>query len=476
MNNSISICWFRQDLRLADNPALTNASQHDNVLPIYIIDDINAGQHALGGACRYWLHHSLTALDQSLKGKLSIHQGNAKEVFDDILSRFDVQTVYWNRCYQPWQIARDTALKQHLQAKGVSVISSNGSLLWEPWQISKSDGTPYKVFTPFYRNGCLMAEPPRAPLPTPKHVTCLDDERGAFQVKNSQLLTKGQWHRKLEPHWDIGEEGAYTRLQHFLKEALPFYKDGRNIPAKPYISKLSPHLRFGELSPNQVWHAAQHMGDNEHIQMFCSELGWREFSYSLLYHHPNLPNQNLNTKFDAFPWTENMQLLTAWQKGLTGIPMVDAGMRELWQTGFMHNRVRMIASSFLVKNLRLHWHHGERWFWDTLVDADLASNSASWQWIAGCGADAAPYYRIFNPVIQGQKFDVSGDYVRQFIPEIAALPNKYLFCPWQAPAPVLKAAGITLGSTYPNPIVDLKQSRNAALAAFQQLSNKHTTQ
>ncbi|MCP4880176.1 MAG: deoxyribodipyrimidine photo-lyase, partial [Gammaproteobacteria bacterium] len=258
MNNSISICWFRQDLRLADNPALTNASQHDNVLPIYIIDDINAGQHALGGACRYWLHHSLTALDQSLKGKLSIHQGNAKEVFDDILSRFDVQTVYWNRCYQPWQIARDTALKQHLQAKGVSVISSNGSLLWEPWQISKNDGTPYKVFTPFYRNGCLMAEPPRAPLPTPKHVTCLDDERGAFQVKNSQLLTKGQWHRKLEPHWDIGEEGAYTRLQHFLNEALSFYKDGRNIPAKPYISKLSPHLRFGELSPNQVWHAAQH--------------------------------------------------------------------------------------------------------------------------------------------------------------------------------------------------------------------------
>ena len=256
----------------------------------------------------------------------------------------------------------------------------------------------------------------------------------------------------------------------YKRQGLSHYKDGRNLPAKPYVSRLSPHLHFGEISPNQLWHTVKSIGDDKHIDHFCSELGWREFSYSQLYHNPDLPTKNLQPKFNSFPWAKDSDLLRAWEKGQTGIPMVDAGMRQLWQTGYMHNRIRMIVGSFLVKNLRLHWHHGERWFWETLVDADLANNSASWQWIAGCGADAAPYFRIFNPVIQGKKFDPNGSYVRRFIPEIASLPDKYLFSPWETPDHILQESGIELGTTYPNPIVDLKQSRDEALAAFQSLT------
>ena len=265
------------------------------------------------------------------------------------------------------------------------------------------------------------------------------------------------------------KKAAQNRFKAFVDEGLSFYKDGRNFPAKPYVSRLSPYLHFGEISPSQLWQTVRSVGDDKHIEHFCSELGWREFSYSQLYHNPELPHKNLQLKFDAFPWVENAEHLHAWQTGRTGIPMVDAGMRELWQTGYMHNRVRMIVGSFLVKNLRIHWHHGEHWFWDTLIDADLANNSASWQWIAGCGADASPYFRIFNPVTQGHKFDPNGEYVRQYIPEIASLPNKYLFNPWESPNLVLKTAGVELGSTYPCPIVDLKQSRKSALMAFQSL-------
>ena len=283
-------------------------------------------------------------------------------------------------------------------------------------------------------------------------------------------MPKIRWDKKLQPHWKIGEAGAKERLEDFFQEGLPSYKEGRNLPAKPFVSRLSPHLHFGEISPNQVWYAATFQGKTKDIDHFCSELGWREFSHSLLYYNPTLPVDNLQKKFDNFPWSNDLTRLSAWQKGRTGVPMVDAGMRELWQTGFMHNRVRMITGSFLVKNLLLHWHHGERWFWDTLVDADLANNSASWQWIAGCGADAAPYFRIFNPVTQGQKFDPDGDYVRRYIPEIAALPNKFLFSPWDAPEDLLVDLNITLGETYPKPVVDLKTSRNKALEAFKSVS------
>ena len=465
---STIVHWFRQDLRLSDNPSLLQAAKCGNVMPIYILDDENAGDHKMGGASRFWLHYSLKALKSSLNGNLSVYQGNPQEILDDIIKRFDIKAIHWNRCYEPWRIKRDTEVKAALEAKGITVNTYNGSLLWEPWEIKKADGTPYKVFTPFYRKGCLNAKTPREPLSKPSNVKYLADHN-QVGIDNLSLLPDINWDVKLKNNWDIGEIGARKRFEGFLDKGLQSYKDGRNFPDEPSVSRISPHLHFGEVSPNQLWHAVRSIGGNSNIDHFCSELGWREFSNSQLYYNPELPHKNLQSKFDTFPWVNNQSHLDAWKKGKTGIPMVDAGMRELWQTGYMHNRVRMIVGSFLVKNLRIHWRHGEDWFWDTLVDADLANNSASWQWIAGCGADAAPYFRIFNPITQGQKFDPNGNYIRRYIPELAALPNKFIFSPWEAPEYILKECNIRLGIAYPKPIVDLKQSRDAALKAFKSL-------
>ncbi len=466
----IAIHWFRQDLRLSDNAALTAASHHDAVLPIYILDDENAGDHAMGAASRWWLHHSLHSLNDSLDGRLCVYSGDALTVLKRISERYNVTAIYWNRCYEPWRMTRDAIIKQHFKDHGISVHSYNASLLWEPWLVHKKDGSHYKVFTPFYRKGCLQLAPPHRPISAPKIEFFVDDSANALTILELNLEPQIPWHQQLAAHWTIGEAAAQHRLNRFLGNAISHYKEGRNIPSKPYVSRLSPHLHFGEISPNQLWYTVRSTADNAHVDHFCSELGWREFSYSQLYFNPELPRQNLQVKFNRFPWNNDAKNLRAWQRGLTGVPMVDAGMRELWQTGYMHGRTRMVVGSFLVKNLRLHWHHGERWFWDCLLDADLASNSASWQWIAGCGADAAPYFRIFNPVTQGGRFDADGDYIRQYIPELAALPNKYLFSPWEAPEAVLAEAGIKLGATYPKPIVDLKLSREQALEAFKSLN------
>jgi len=472
MREKIAIHWFRQDLRLNDNKSLFEASKHKNVLPIYILDDCNSKEFRIGSASRLWLHYSLKSLNKSLDGKLSVYSGNPEDILKDISNRYEVEAIYWNRCYEPWRIKRDSEIKANLKKCEIEVDTFNSSLLWEPWSIKKDDGTPYKVFTPFYRKGCLNAEKPSSPISKPKDVSFLFDQHQIGIDKLNLLPSKG-WGNKVKSFWNIGEEAAHKRFDQFIEEGLSSYKEGRNVPSKPYVSRLSPHIHFGEISSNQLWYSVRSIGDDKNIEHFCSELGWREFSYSQLFHNPELPKKNLQSKFDAFPWNEDESLLTAWKKGKTGIPMVDAGMRELWQTGYMHNRVRMIVGSFLVKNLRLHWHQGERWFWDTLFDADLANNSASWQWIAGCGADAAPYFRIFNPIMQGQKFDPNGEYVRQYVPEISSLPNKFLFNPWEASDEVLKKASIKLGSTYPLPVVDLKQSRESALLAFQSLKNSN---
>ncbi|MDA4846235.1 cryptochrome/photolyase family protein [Hoeflea poritis] len=466
--SDIAIVWFRQDLRLNDNPALIRAAETGRILPVYILDDETAGPHRMGGASRWWLHHSLASLDKALGGGLQFFRGPADEVIDRLVERHAVSGVYWNRCYEPWRIQRDSAIKKVLTEKGVPVHSENGSLLWEPWQVLKGDGTPYRVFTPFFRKGCLQAAPPRRPLGAPPAFETVADAH-SLTLEGLDLLPQIRWDRKLSPHWAAGEEGARERLRRFLDEGLDGYKEGRDFPARSNVSRLSPYLHFGEISPNQVWHSASAGPDNPDRDHFRSELGWREFSYSLLYHFPDLPDTNLQPSFSAFPWIEDIDALKAWQRGVTGIPIVDAGMRELWETGYMHNRVRMIVGSFLVKNLLQHWHSGERWFYDCLVDADLANNSAGWQWIAGCGADAAPYFRIFNPVTQGQKFDPGGAYTRRFVPELAALPDKFLFSPWEAPQPVLHEAGIRLGKDYPAPIVDLKTSRERALTAFQSM-------
>ena len=466
MNDPVTIHWFRQDLRLADNPALARAAACGRVLPLFVLDDASAGDLRRGAASRWWLHHSLTALDRALGGRLVLLRGDARELVPALARQAGATAVHWNRCYEPWRIARDTAIKETLAARGVTATSCNGSLLWEPWEVRNAAGRPYQVFTPYFRKGCLGAGAPRLPLPRPERLVLADRPSAALPLEALELLPRVRWDRQLEPHWEIGEEASQRRLAAFLAAGLRGYREGRDFPARPHTSRLSPALHFGELSPNQLWYGARAAGDGPDLDHFLSELAWREFSYSLLFHQPTLPTDNLQPAFDAFPWQEDDVLLRAWQRGRTGVPFVDAGMRELWQTGWMHNRVRMVAGSFLVKNLLLDWRHGEAWFRDCLVDADLAANSASWQWVAGCGADAAPYFRVFNPVLQGRRFDPDGAYTRRFVPELAGLPDRWLFAPWEAPPAVLAAAGVQLGLTYPQPVVDLAASRQRALAAY----------
>ncbi len=474
-----TLVWFRQDLRLADNPALSHAVASGRVLAVYVLDTTNhsdtdnalshVAETGLGSASAWWLHSSLVQLKQATEGHLLVVSGDPRYEIPKIAKQYDCDGVAWNRCYHPWQTERDTEIKASLIQQSIEVNTFNGSLLWEPWTVLKKDGTPYKVFTPFYRKGCLASQEPRFPLPVPDNIEWIETD-SEYTVSDMKLLPTLSWGEGLAHQWQPGEEGAKQRLQVFLNGPLDSYHNDRNLPSITGTSMLSPHLHFGEISVNQIWYAAKGAKhgnmDDPGLDCYLSELGWREFSYYLLFHFPALPKQNFQQKFDRFPWLKDEHTLTAWQKGLTGYPIVDAGMRELYETGYMHNRVRMIVGSFLVKNLLLDWRHGERWFWDTLVDADLASNSASWQWIAGSGADAAPYFRIFNPITQGEKFDSEGDYVKRFCPELSKLPKKYIHKPFDAPSEILAHCGVELGDNYPKPIVDLKASRQRALDAF----------
>jgi deoxyribodipyrimidine photo-lyase len=442
------------------------------ILPIYIYDDTTPDGRVPGSASQWWLHHSLTSLNDRLNGHLKIFKGDPKVLIPKIMEAIKAKAIFWNRCYEPWQINRDKEIKKQLIDSDFEAYSSNGSLLWEPMKVLKKDGTPYKVYTPYYRNGCLKIEEPRYPKAPPARITYADDEYKDDGLDALNLLPEIKWDSTISKMWKPGEEGAADNLSEFIQHAARQYKDGRDIPSMKGTSRLSPHLHFGEVSPNQVWYAIKDKfgaTEDKSIDTYLSELGWREFSYYLLFHFPTLPNKNFNDKFDKFPWRKDAKALKAWQTGNTGIPIVDAGMRELWQTGYMHNRVRMIVGSFLVKNLLLSWHEGERWFWDTLLDADLASNSAGWQWVAGSGADASPYFRIFNPILQGEKFDKKGKYVRKYCPELKDLPDKYIHKPWETPGVIAKDANLELGKSYPEPIVDLKASRQRALDAFQEI-------
>lgn len=469
------IVWFRQDLRLSDNPALTAAAKSGApVIPVYVLDDDNAGPWKMGGASRVWLHHSLHALNGSLSGNLACFSGDAEQIITNLAETTRARAVYWNRCYEPWRMKRDSALKAALERNGMEAQSYNASLLFEPWTVKKDDGTPYRVFTPYFRRGCMRTIQPPEPSPAVRRFDFAPRPAGVLDIGDLALLPcapEPRWDKGMTTYWQIGEKGAHARLKDFLDSELRGYKEGRNYPARQHVSRLSPHLHFGEISPRAVWHAIRQRMIADHAETdgdhYMSELAWREFSYSLLYYNHDLPTQPLQARFKAFPWSKSDKNLRAWQSGMTGYPIVDAGMRELWATGYMHNRVRMIAGSFLVKHLLLHWRHGEAWFWDCLVDADLANNAASWQWIAGCGADAAPYFRIFNPVAQGEKFDAQGTYIRRWCPELAKLPDGLIHKPWEAPPLILKQAGVTLGKTYPPPLVDHKAARERALTAFQ---------
>jgi len=475
---SPTIVWFRQDLRLADNPALAAAVAWGGpIIPLFVLDAGAAGAWAPGGASRWWLHHSLAALRDALAdrgARLVLRHGPATEILPRLAAEVGAGAVMWNRCYEPWAVARDTGLKAHLRADGLTVESFNAALLAEPWTLATKVGEPFRVYTPFWK--ALQARE----IPWPQ---AAPDRLGpAEAVAGDDLHTwdlqpfHPDWRQGLRDAWEVGETEAAARLAAFLDEALETYGERRDRPGEPGTSRLSPHLHWGEIGPRQVWHAVvqrAHAKGQEPFSgaagKFLSELAWREFSMHLLAHFPELPERNWRAAFDAFDWRDDPKGLAAWQQGLTGFPIVDAGMRELWATGWMHNRVRMIAASFLVKDLRIHWRAGEAWFWDTLVDADLAANAASWQWVAGSGADAAPYFRIFNPVLQGERFDPDGAYVRRWVPELAALPDAWLHKPWRAPADVLAGAGVAVGTDYPNPIVDHGEARARALAAFAEL-------
>jgi deoxyribodipyrimidine photo-lyase len=465
------LVWFRNDLRLADNPALSEAvAAGGEVVPVYVLDDAAAGPWRLGGAARWWLHHSLASLQAGLGGlglALRIRRGDTAEELDRLIAEHAAGAVYWNRRYEPWAITQDKAIKAALEGRGIRARSFNAALGREPWEVGREGGAAYKVFTPFHRAWDALG-PLAAPLPVPQAVGAeVAPDREALDALEL-LPTRPDWAGGLRQSWEPGELAAQADLAAFLEERVAGYGAGRNYPAKPAVSRLSPRLRHGEISVRQAWHGAMAKG-GPGTGSFIRELVWREFSYHLLYHFPQIVDTPLRSEFARFPWADAPDQFRAWTRGRTGYPIVDAGMRELWHTGYMHNRVRMITASFLTKDLFVPWQEGAAWFWDTLCDADLASNSASWQWVAGCGTDAAPYFRIFNPTSQGEKFDPDGAYVRRWVPELARLPDALIHDPANAGADALRAAGVRLGETYPRPIVDHAAARNRALAAFQGL-------
>jgi len=474
------LVWLRQDLRLGDHPALTAAvATGAPVLPFYVLDDATPGSWRMGGASRWWLHHSLASLGAAVEqrgGALWLGRGAALEVIPALARKLKAGAVHLTRSYEPWAGKLEQQVREALASDGIGCKRFPGALLREPEEIRTFAGEPFRVYTPFWRALASAGEPGPV-LPPPAEIARPPRIPKSDRLDNWQLLPKRpNWAEGFAPVWRPGEEGAAQRLEGFLA-SIADYADERNRPDLPSTSRLSPHLHFGEISPRACWHAvraaaARRNGRGDKGgETFLRELVWREFSYNLLFHWPDLPEKPFRREFGAFPWSSDAVRLRAWQRGRTGFPIVDAGMRELWATGWMHNRVRMIAASFLVKDLLVPWQAGEEWFWDTLVDADLASNAASWQWVAGSGADAAPYFRIFNPVKQGTTFDPEGSYVRRWVPELARLPLAYLHAPWTAPEDVLAEAGVVLGRTYPPPIIDHVKARDEALAAFARIKS-----
>lgn len=495
-----AIVWFRNDLRLDDNPALTAAVESGAaVLPVFIWSPEEEAHAAAGAASRWWLAQSLRVLESDLRGRggrLILRRGKAREELAELIRISGAGAVFWNRRYEPAVIRRDSRIKTELQQRGLRAESFNGSLLFEPWEITTQEGRPYRVYTPFSKACFAGVSRLRRMLPSPQSIAWPQAWPPSTPLEALRLEPRIDWAAGFRAVWNPGEAGARDTLRRFRTDAVIDYATRRDQPGVAGTSRLSPHLHFGEISPNRVWaeiasdaaaiesksrsvsrrskgdakspstgaDASRQEGD---AAKYLKELLWREFAHHLLYHFPTTVTEPLDERFSAFPWRTDSHLLSAWQRGRTGFPIVDAGMRELWATGWMHNRVRMIAASLLVKDLLISWRAGAAWFWDTLVDADLANNTLGWQWVAGCGADAAPFFRIFNPVLQGRKFDPQGKYVRKWVPEIAALPDEHIHDPSAAPAAVLAGAEVRLGGTYPVPIVDRRASREAALAAYE---------
>jgi deoxyribodipyrimidine photo-lyase len=463
--------WFREDLRLFDNPALSFSAKHGQVLPIFFYPK------GLGGASYWWLHHSLVKLSASLadQGLQLILSSKAPQIeLPRLAESISAKKVVWNRVYSPSGVDEGRVLKQALGDLEITCQSFNAQLLTEPSKITTKQGTPYKVFTPFWRLCLQTLGPDQAiAVPTLEGLDVADLGVVSDQLESWNLLpTNPDWSSGLAERWQPGESGAADRLETFLECGIDDYQSKRDFPSTDSTSYLSPYLTFGEISVRHIWHQVQQSlalreVSQANADKFLAELGWREFSRYLILNFPHMLSDSFNPKFDNFPWQRNPELLHAWQQGQTGYPIIDAGMRELWHTGYMHNRVRMLVASFLCKHCLIHWKEGMNWFWDTLVDADIGSNTASWQWVSGSGADASPYFRIFNPIIQGEKFDKNGAYIKRWVPELSGLPNKFIHTPWQADADCLEAAGLSLGDNYPFPIVDHKESREQALSAYQ---------
>ncbi len=465
MSDAVTIWWVRQDFRLKDNAALAWAAARGRVLAVYIHDDNQA--KPVSGAGLWWLQKTMETMGKRIP--LVVRKGQPERVLGDLIREVGGKCVVWNRCYEPWAVARDKDLKVLLKdAMGVEVHSFNSALLHEPWEVKNLSGGDFKVFTPYWK-ACLKLAAEKAPevVEVPE-VTWVEgvtsDDWQFYPVKGEP-----DWGKDWDSLWTPGEVGAKAVLADFLANKMSNYPSGRDLPAQDWTSKLSPHLHFGEIGPRQVWHAAQAYDKGR--DKFLSEIGWREFSHHLIWHYPTMVDSNWKPAFDNYPWRklegDALRDFEAWKRGQTGYPIVDAGMRQLWQTGWMHNRVRMITPSFLIKHLRIDWREGEKWFWDTLVDADVPNNVAGWQWVAGSGADASPYFRIFNPMLQGAKFDPDGAYVKRWCPELALLDSQYIHAPWEAPQMVLLGAKIKLGESYPRPIVDHETARAAALAGYE---------
>lgn len=473
------LVWFRHDLRLHDNPALRAAVRHSEaVIPVFIWAPEEEGAWAPGGASQWWLHQSLAHLIDVLQDsgpRLILRRGESLSTLLTLVRDTGARAVFWNRRYEPALHQRDAAIQAALDAEGYQVDSFNAGLLFEPWDIATKAGKPYQVFTPFWK-ACLAQPEPSEPLSPPEHIPVPEAWPDTLPLGELDLEPMIDWAAGIRAAWRPGCQHAVEQLQQFLEQTVHSYAQDRDRPDRIGSSRLSPYLHFGDISPRQVCHAVSDAallrggtGNVQGAEAYLRELGWREFAHHVLYHFPHTPTQPLQREFAVFPWRDDHVTLLAWQRGRTGYPLVDAGMRELWTTGWMHNRVRMVVASFLVKHLLLPWQAGAAWFWDTLVDADLANNTMGWQWAAGCGADAAPYFRIFNPIAQGKKFDPQGAYVRHWVPELANLPDRWLHQPWDAPAAVLSEAGIDLGQTYPRPIIEHRMARERALAAFASL-------
>lgn len=471
------IVWFRQDLRLSDNPALHAALKSKSpIIPFFCYTDNESTNWKPGAASRWWLHHSLSSLasDFAARGsRFVIRKGESLDTLQQLAKQVNAKEIYCNALYEPEQAKKDRIIQEALQKQGIEFHCFHGSLLLAPDQVQNQSGSPYRVFTPFYRYYLNSGFNTQC-LPSPKSINAIPKEIKSEKIDTLKLLPEIRWYCDFETHWLPGETGALKNLKRFCKNHLIDYPLARDIPSINGTTSLSPHLHFGEISPRQVIAALYKMtqasskaGLIKARDCVIRELIWRDFAHHILAHYPHTTDRPFSENFQQFPWKRSdKKFLKAWQQGRTGIPVVDAGMRQLWKTGWMHNRVRMIVASLLAKNANLHWLNGARWFWDTLVDADLANNSMNWQWVAGCGVDAAPYFRIFNPVTQGKKFDPAGAYVRQWVPELINFPDRFIHDPWNAPDKLQNEVKIIIGKDYPYPVLDLSRTRKEILEIY----------